>query len=525
MEDPVEIITAQGIRYEMIGQGGFGAVAKVCVAQPYARKCFRHSNHRDAEYNIACIVNHRNIVHCIAAGTLNATNQLGKTFGSDYIDYEFLAGFSLQDLLYEHSVSLPQYVGSEEQLRLLIQGGLDGLNYLHNTANIAHNDIKPGNLMITLNKLVIIDLGIACKNPPKVVSSFVGTIGFQCPEYWCKQSFDQKSADIFAYGLCIFKLVTGRTLYGVPQSAKDHCDRWQTAACSHDQMLHLNEMIKIMKNVVETERPHLSNENSKLRFHVGAEIHVLVSRMIERNPQNRGTARILSSFFNSSEAIREKDQKIAGLYDKIRGLELTVRDAKEAYNAKQSECKLAKDALEDLRKDLKELHAQAKRSKDDSALKDAANAILNGQLKELANDLRIVKENAAKDVIKQQTYKKQCDDFQREANQAKAALQEERTVAENKLKGLTQQCEELKQLALDGASDSIVETQAALLEVDSLKKKGLELEQQTDQLKAHFEVERKVNAGKLESLQQELNEFKQLASRAKDELDAEKAVK
>lgn len=85
------------------------------------------------------------------------------------------------------------------------------LNYLHEHG-IVHRDIKPENIIYDpkTHKLKIIDFGIS-KTFSKDVSiwSNTGTLFYKAPEMF--EGEYREKVDIWAAGILLFKLVTGKT--------------------------------------------------------------------------------------------------------------------------------------------------------------------------------------------------------------------------------------------------------------------------------------------------------------------------
>ena len=101
----------------------------------------------------------------------------------------------------------------------------DALKVLHQAAQglatahdrgVIHRDIKPANLMLNQRGQVkIADFGIALANrdfDAKLTGTgeFVGTPGYLSPEVCLGKPVDQRS-DIFALGIVLFEMLTGRT--------------------------------------------------------------------------------------------------------------------------------------------------------------------------------------------------------------------------------------------------------------------------------------------------------------------------
>lgn len=86
-----------------------------------------------------------------------------------------------------------------------------------------HRDIKPSNIMITENRLVLIDVGLTCttnKNNKTLLCNsgqFDGTIPYIAPEAWSPRKFlkndninNLKKLDVWAAGITLYYLIEGK---------------------------------------------------------------------------------------------------------------------------------------------------------------------------------------------------------------------------------------------------------------------------------------------------------------------------
>ena len=89
---------------------------------------------------------------------------------------------------------------------------IDALYFLHNTLNIVHRDIKPGNILIDeAGAPLIVDFGKArqlSSEDEDKTTSIEGTYTFLCPEAcsFDTEIFSMKKADIWALGITLYCL-------------------------------------------------------------------------------------------------------------------------------------------------------------------------------------------------------------------------------------------------------------------------------------------------------------------------------
>jgi serine/threonine protein kinase len=91
---------------------------------------------------------------------------------------------------------------------------MQAIDYLHERG-IAHRDLKPENILLTRSCVPKIgDFGLV-KHTKKGLNmekfkTKCGTLGFMAPEMLSRASYDGQSTDIFALGVILFIMITGR---------------------------------------------------------------------------------------------------------------------------------------------------------------------------------------------------------------------------------------------------------------------------------------------------------------------------
>jgi len=149
-----------------------------------------------------------------------------------------------------------------DALKVLAQAA-QGLAVAHDRG-VIHRDIKPGNLMLgERGQVKIADFGIALANrdfDSKLTGTgeFVGTPGYLSPEICLGKPVDQRS-DIFALGIVLFEMLTGRTPFSDESP------------------------LKLMLDVVQADIPDVRGLNAE----VDADVAAILARMLAKDPAER----------------------------------------------------------------------------------------------------------------------------------------------------------------------------------------------------------------------------------------------
>jgi tetratricopeptide (TPR) repeat protein/tRNA A-37 threonylcarbamoyl transferase component Bud32 len=224
-----------GPRYHLIkllGAGGMGAVYQAWdeeLGVAVALKTVRSEVAADPdtarmlerrfkqELLLARKVTHKNIVR---------VHDIGEVDGIKYITMPYVAGEDLSTILKrEGKLPVPRVMR-------LARSILSGLAAAHE-AGVVHRDLKPANIMVDAHgEGLVMDFGVARSTDgpsaapgardvsqlsgvtaqtmaQTMVGSVVGTVEYMAPEQARAESVDQR-ADIYAFGLILYDLLTGR---------------------------------------------------------------------------------------------------------------------------------------------------------------------------------------------------------------------------------------------------------------------------------------------------------------------------
>ena len=224
-----------GTRYRIIklkGSGGMGAVYHAWDAElsvPVALKVIRPDTLTDPivaadierrfkrELLLAREVTHRNVVRI---------HDLGDIDGTKYLSMSYVEGQDLATIL-----RLEGKLTVERALMIARQVS-EGLEAAH-AAKVIHRDLKPANVLMTGERALITDFGIArfgATSPPAASEpqdiapavdlsrandftidgtiGIAGTIEYMAPEQARAEAVDER-ADIYAFGLMLYDMLVG----------------------------------------------------------------------------------------------------------------------------------------------------------------------------------------------------------------------------------------------------------------------------------------------------------------------------
>jgi eukaryotic-like serine/threonine-protein kinase len=150
-----------------------------------------------------------------------AVFDVGEEGGVDYLVLEYLEGETLEKQLERGPLPISDVLRTGAQ----IAAGLDAAH----RAGITHRDLKPANVMLTKSGAKLLDFGLAKVSqttPPMgsatsvdtmtkaltVEGTIMGTFQYMAPEQLEGEEADART-DIFALGLVIYEMVTGRKAF------------------------------------------------------------------------------------------------------------------------------------------------------------------------------------------------------------------------------------------------------------------------------------------------------------------------
>src|SRR5271165_3244453 len=220
-----------GGRYEilqLLGEGGMGAVYKAAdreldrfVALKVIRPELASNSAILARFKqellLAHQVTHRNVIRIY---------DLGEAEGVMFITMEFIEGKDLRSLIREKQKFSP------EEAVEVIQQVCQALDAAH-SVGVIHRDLKPQNIMQDpTGRILVMDFGLARTvggDGMTQTGAIVGTMEYMSPEQALGKDLDQRS-DLFALGLILYELLTGKTPFQAESALASLIKRTQERA-------------------------------------------------------------------------------------------------------------------------------------------------------------------------------------------------------------------------------------------------------------------------------------------------------
>ncbi len=160
------------------------------ASNPQRLRAFRE------EAELLMPLKHENIVQGLA---------LGRSHGLEYFAMEFVDGETLLGYIQR------KMVFNEDAALYVILQIARALEYL-NREGVVHRDIKPGNILLTLDNTVkLCDLGFAARagGPEGEAETTVGTVQYISPEQARGRTDIDIRADIYSLGVTLYHMVVG----------------------------------------------------------------------------------------------------------------------------------------------------------------------------------------------------------------------------------------------------------------------------------------------------------------------------
>src|SRR5215208_3797498 len=205
----------------LLGKGGMGEVYRaddLRLGQPVALK-FLPDGLRDEPVRLAQFHNEVRIARQVSHPNVCRVYDIGEVDGVPYISMEYVDGEDLSTSL-RRIGRFPEDKAAEIARQLCA-----GLAAAHQRG-VIHRDLKPANVMLDgVGRVRIMDFGLAAAG--RVDDVRAGTPAYMAPEQLLGREVTQRS-DIFALGLVIYELFTGRRAFSAT-TVGDLVDQYQMA--------------------------------------------------------------------------------------------------------------------------------------------------------------------------------------------------------------------------------------------------------------------------------------------------------
>ncbi|XP_022138335.1 receptor-like cytosolic serine/threonine-protein kinase RBK2 isoform X2 [Momordica charantia] len=305
----------------LIGEGGYSEVYKGQLedGQLVAIKRLTRGSQEEmtadflSELGIIVHVDHPNIANVIGYGVE----------GGMHLILHLSPHGSLASILYESKERL------DWTMRYNIALGIaEGLLYLHEGCQrrIIHRDIKASNILLRDDfEPQISDFGLAKWLPDQwthhTVSKFEGTFGYLPPEFFMHGIVDEKT-DVYAYGVLILELITGRRALDTSQqslvmwakpllSKHDLKELVDSSLCDAHDTEQMKRMISIASMCIHQysiQRPEMSEVVQILKGdEVGKE---LVKRQKSKLQRTYSEELLDAEEYNSTKYLSDMDRHL-----------------------------------------------------------------------------------------------------------------------------------------------------------------------------------------------------------------------
>ena len=197
-----------------LGEGSYGVVVKAYDHENNKKVALKIGKDLMQEFAAAKDLSHRNIAKYEACYRI-ADSSIG---ARDYAIMQLYADGNLSQLLEKVKDGEKQL--SEKQLKELVRGILEGLQYLHQNKRI-HRDFKPSNILISTlpngnYRPLIADFGLTkvvgendyIEGSDVELSDGRGTASYKAPEQ-IEGENAHYNLDLWAFGVILFEIITG----------------------------------------------------------------------------------------------------------------------------------------------------------------------------------------------------------------------------------------------------------------------------------------------------------------------------
>ncbi|HRI70854.1 MAG TPA: protein kinase, partial [Polyangium sp.] len=279
----------------LLGRGGFGTVYRARAVDASARRVAIKVAHSASPTAIRRLTREVRALQLIGSPHVPSVFEL-HTVGaaSPYVVMEFVEGVLLADLLDPTNPSLSVVEVCKVACELL-----KSLGAVH-TKGFVHGDLKPENVLVQrdFSRATILDLGLTRKASASEVrhanstpSTMSGTLEYMAPEQCESHDIVGIRADLYAVGVIVYEMVTGRVpFWGPPAAVREgHTSRRPA------------RMTAMLHDEIETP-PRVRQALRTSNLAIPAALEDVVLRCLEKDPRER---------FSRADELREALEAVA----------------------------------------------------------------------------------------------------------------------------------------------------------------------------------------------------------------------
>jgi len=279
-----------------IGEGGCGVVYVAEQEEPVRRrvalkviKLGMDTNSAiarfEAERQALALMEHPNIAQVLDAGA----TETGRLF----FVMELVRGIKITDYCDQNNLSTPQ------RSDLFIQV-CHAIQHAHQKG-IIHRDIKPSNILVTLHDGVpvpkVIDFGIAKATTQQRLTDktlytafeqFLGTPAYMSPEQAELSGLDiDTRSDIYALGVLLYELLTGRTPFDAPALLAAGLDQMRRIIREQEPVRPSTRLSTMIQGELTATAKHRHAEGPKLIHLLRGDLDWIVMKALEKDRTRR----------------------------------------------------------------------------------------------------------------------------------------------------------------------------------------------------------------------------------------------
>ncbi len=280
---------------QKLGEGGYGVVYMAEQEQPIRRRVAvkiiklgmdtKNVIARfEAERQALALMDHPNIARVLDAGATET--------GRPYFVMELVYGVKITDYCDQNRVSM------KERLQLFIQV-CNAVQHAHQKG-IIHRDLKPSNIMVTMHDGVpvpkVIDFGIAKATEQRLTNKtlftsyaqLMGTPAYMSPEQMelSGLNLDTRS-DIYALGVLLYELLTGRTPFDTTDLLKLGVDELRRTVCEREPLSPSAKLRTLNKEELTKTARRLQIEAPRLASQLRGDLDWIVLKCLEKDRTRR----------------------------------------------------------------------------------------------------------------------------------------------------------------------------------------------------------------------------------------------